>query len=211
MRRPGTGGFTLLEVTVSFALLLLATAMMMALFVPSMSLFRRQTGKSDVYRGCLMLMEKFQVGTLNSQLETMTISSNNQAMCWQLTNETIPFSSATGEPLLTPDFAIIYYEPNDKRVYYKEYRASGLPSGNQPGFLSRPELDLACSSNSSATRVLAREVVEFELSDKDGDTSIIEPPLTLRVTCEVNTKGTETNDVETFTLESKATPRSRRW
>ena len=109
MKRRADSGFTLLEVLVSFSVLLLATGMMVALFIPSMSLFRRQTGKSDSYRNCLMMMEKFQMNILNSQTETVTISTDGQAISWQeVVDSSQPFSGTTGDAQMSPDFGVIF-------------------------------------------------------------------------------------------------------
>ena len=89
MRLRGRG-ITLIEVLVSLSLVSIVTLMLLALFVPSMSLFRRQTGKSDSYRGCLMLLEKFRVGLMNSQMETVTISPTGHAISWQMIEDDPP-------------------------------------------------------------------------------------------------------------------------
>ena len=202
--------FTLSEVLVSFTVLLIATAMMVALFVPSMSLFRRQTGKSDTYRNCLMMMEKFQLSVMNSQIETMTVALDGQALGWQEVEETQPFSGTTGDARMSPDFGIIFYDAGTKNVYYTRAEgAGGAP--DEPAVLSYGALDSACSTGSRFSRVMARDIVEFTISDRDGNLDILEPPLKLTIVCEVDTRGTETNDVESFRLVCSAAPRSRRW
>lgn len=203
-------GFTLMEVLVSFTILLLAMGMMIALFIPSMSLFRRQTGKSDSYRNCLMLMEKFQISVMNSQLESMTVALNGQAISWQEFDETQPFSGTTGDARLSPDFGVIFWDPGTERVYYT--RDEGVSTDpNIPAVLSLTDLAGACNVSSKASRALAQNVVEFQITDKDGDVQIIEPPLRMSMTCEIDTRGQETNDTETFQLTTSVTPRSRRW
>ena len=209
--KPARGGVTLLELIVSFTLIIVATAMMVGLFVPSMSLFRRQTGKSDAYRGCLMLMEKFRIGLLNSQLETVTVDPAGHGISWQLVQDNPPFSASTGDAMMSPDFGVLYYQESDKKVYYKVYRFPGAAGLNQPSILGLADLNAARTSHSSRTLVLARDIVEFNITDKDGDVSILEPPLQLSIKCEINTKGQETNDVEVFSLQSSVTPRSMRW
>lgn len=204
-------GVTLLEILVSFTLIIVATAMMVGLFVPSMSLFRRQTGKSDAYRGCVMLMEKFRIGLLNSQLETVTVDPAGQGISWQLVQDDPPFSASTGDAMMSPDFGVLYYQESETRVYYKVYRFPGAAGLDQPSILGIADLNAARSSNSSQTRVLARDIVEFKITDKDGNVALLDPPLQLSITCEINTKGRETNDVERFSLQSSVTPRSMRW
>jgi len=209
--RSSQEGFTLLEVTVSFGLIIVATAMIAALFVPSMSLFRRQTGKSDSYRGCIMLMEKFRIGLMNAQMETVTIAADKQAMSWQLVEDTTPFSASTGDPVMSKNFAILYYVPEEKKVYYKVHEFTGAAGPSQPSILGLADLAQAIVDPSSRTRVIGRNIVEFEISDKNGGVAILEPPLSLRITSEIDTRGQETNDVEKFSLETSVTPRSMRW
>ena len=204
-------GFTLFETLVSFGLLLLATGMMVALFVPSMSLFRRQTGKSDTYRGCLMLMEKFRIGLMNSQLETVTVHPNGRAVSWQLVEDNPPFSGTSGDALMSQNFAILYYVEDENRVYYKVYPYAGAGGADQPSILSIADLDTAIVADSNRNNVIGRNIVEFEITDKDGDVGLLEPPLTLSIVSEVDTKGQETNDEETFSLTTSVTPRSMRW
>jgi hypothetical protein len=200
-----------MEVLVSFGLLLLATGMMVALFVPSMSLFRRQTGKSDSYRGCLMMMEKFRVGLLNAQMETLTIAADGKAVSWQLVQEDPPFSGTSGDPLMSPDFGVIFYQAAEQKVYYKTYHDGSSAGPDRPAVLDLPELGLACNSNSPETRVLAQNIVEFQIEDKNGNVTLLEPPIRLTIKCEIDTKGTETNDVEAYQLTTSVSPRSMRW
>ncbi|MFA7483763.1 MAG: hypothetical protein WC314_24910 [Vulcanimicrobiota bacterium] len=204
-------GFTLSEVVVSFTVLLIATTMMIALFIPSMSLFRRQSGKSDSYRDCLLLMEKFQMSILNSQIETVTVATDAQAISWQEVKDGVqPFSGTTGDPQMSPDFGVIFYDSSQQRVYYT--RAEGAGAGpNEPAILSQSALNSSRNISSKASKVLARNIVQFVITDKDGDTAIIEAPLKLSITCEIDTSGTETNDTESYQLVSSVTPRSRRW
>jgi type II secretory pathway pseudopilin PulG len=211
MTRSGHKGFTLMEVLVSFTVLLLATGMMVALFIPSMSLFRRQTGKSDSYRNCLMMMEKFQMSILNSQTETVTISLDGQAISWQeFVDTSQPFSGTTGDAQMSPDFGVFFYDPQTLNVYYTKKEGAGL-GPNDPAILSLSDLAGARNISSKASRVQARNITQFYLSDKDGDVLILEPPITLSMTCEIDTKGQETNDTESFQLTASVTSRSRRW
>lgn len=204
-------GMTLIEVLVSFSLLAIVTAMILALFVPSMSLFRRQTGKSDSYRGCLMLIDKFRVGLMNSQLETVTIATSNHAISWQLIEEDPPFSAATGDALMSPRFGVLYYKPQEQKVYYKVHEHSGAASPNDPSILSLEDLNTAIDTDSNRTYVIGRNITEFSVADKDGDVAILEPPISLAIKCEVDTKRIGNNDVESFALQSSVTPRSMRW
>lgn len=204
-------GFTLVETIISFGLLLLATAMMVALFIPSMSLFRRQTGKSDSYRGCLMLMEKFRIGLMNAQMETVTVHNSGDAVSWQLFEEDPPFSGTSGDALMSKNFAILYYKEEEKKVYYKVFEFGGAAGSDQPSVLSQSDIESAIASTSTRTQVIGRNIVEFDISDKDGDLGILEPPLSLNIVSEIDTRGQETNDVETFGLETSVTPRSMRW
>lgn len=203
-------GFTLVEVIVSFGLLILATGMMVMLFIPSMSLFRRQTGKSDSYRGCLMLMEKFNIGVMNSQMESVTVHPTGDAIAWQLVEDSPPFSGTSGDALMSENFAILYYKEDEKKVYYKIYE-SGSSTSDQPRALGNGELEAAIDANASRTRVIGRNIVEFDITDKDGDLDILEPPLSLSIVSEIDTRGQETNDEETFGMEISVTPRSMRW
>ncbi len=199
-----------MEMMVALSLILIATALLASLFVPSMSLFRRQSGKSDVYRGCLMVMDRFRTGLMNSQFETITIDPTGSAVSWQLTRDDVPFSGVTGDPLLTPDFGLLYYKAGEQKVYYKVHTAS-VTVLDRPTYLSLSDLLLARDTHSPRTQVIGRNVVEFKITDKDGDIALLEPPLRLTVTCEVDTKGRETNDVERFVLAASVTPRSMRW
>lgn len=204
-------GVTLSEVLVSLTLLALITGMMVALFVPSMSLFRRQSGKSDSYRNCLMMMEKFQLSILNSQTETISISLDGQAISWQeFVDSSQPFSGTTGDAQMSPDFGVIFYDMGTQKVYYTKSEGAGA-GPNDPAVLSLGDLAAARNISSKASRVLAHNIAQFYLSDKDGDVVILEPPITLSITCEIDTTGKETNDIESFQLTASVTPRSRRW
>lgn len=201
---------TLIETMVAMSLLLIVTTLMVSLFVPSMSLFRRQSGKSDVYRGCLLVLDRFRVGILNSQLETVTVDPAGSGLSWQLGKDGVPFSGVSGNPIMTSDFAMLYHTAEEKKVYYKVYKAA-LADPEKPASLALPEYRLGLAAFSNRTQVVGRNVVDFKITDKDGDLALIETPLILKVTCEVDTTGRETNDVERFTLSTSVTPRSMRW
>ena len=204
-------GMTLIEVLVSFSLVSIVTLMIIALFVPSMSLFRRQTGKSDSYRGCLMLLEKFRVGLMNSQVETVTISPTGHAISWQMIEDDPPFSASTGDALMSPEFAILYYKEDEKKVYYKLYNNGGSGPPDQPSILSLSDLDTAINSPSQKTYVIGRNITEFQITDKDGDVAILEPPISLTITSEIDTEHIGNNDSESFRVQASVTPRSMRW
>lgn len=210
MTRPENKGFTLIEVLVSFTILLLAMGMIVVLFVSSMSLFRRQSGKSDSYRNCMMLVEKFQLSILNSQMETLTVALDGGAVSWQEFEEAQPFSGTTGDARMSPDFGVIYWDDTTQKVYYTRAEGEG-GAPDEPAILDLATLDLARNVSSKASRVLASKIVQFNVTDKDGNVEIIEPPLRMSMTCEVDTNGQETNDVEVFQLSTSVTPRSRRW
>lgn len=210
MTRSQKGGFTLTEVLVSFTVLLLAMGMMIALFISSMSLFRRQSGKSDSYRNCMMLMEKFQMSIMSSQIETVTVAQDGGAVCWQEFEEAQPFSGTTGDARMSPDFGVIFWDSAKQKAYYtKAEGAGGAP--DEPAILSFADLESARNISSKASRVLAHNIVQFTITDSNGDVLIIDPPLRLSMTCETDTNGTETNDKEVFQLTTSVTPRSRRW
>ena len=210
MRLRGRG-ITLIEVLVSLSLVSIVTLMILALFVPSMSLFRRQTGKSDSYRGCLMLLEKFRVGLMNSQMETVTISPTGHAISWQMIEDDPPFSASTGDALMSPEFAILYYKEDEKRVYYKLYNSGTSGPPDQPSFLSLSDLNTAIGSPSNKTYVIGRNITEFRITDKDGDVTLLEPPLTLTIKSEIDTEHIGNNDSESFRVQASVTPRSMRW
>lgn len=189
---------------------LLATTLLVSLFIPSMSLFRRQSGKSDVYRGCLMVIDRFRTGLMNSQLETVTVETNGEGISWQLSQDDPPFSGVTGDPVLTPDFGMLFYSATENKVYYKVYPLAGTDP-DIPAILSLADFQTARTTHSARTQVVGHHVVDFKITDKDGDIALLEPPLRLSVTCEVDTKGRETNDVERFSLSTSVTPRSMRW
>jgi len=158
-----------------------------------------------------MLMEKFRIGLMNTQLETVTVAPTGHTISWQKFEEAQPFSGATGDALMSPDFLILHYQEDEERVYLKEYRSSTAAPSDEPSALTQAELTSAVGANSERSWVLARNIVEFAISDKDDTFDILEPPLSLAITCQYDTKGTATNDFERFSLETNVTPRSARW
>lgn len=199
-------GVSLVEVMIAGGLLLLVTAMMIALLLPSFSLFRKQGGQSDAYRACLQTIEKFRLEMLNTQLECLTITPDLQAIAWQETLADPPFSVTSGEPLMNDIFTVLHYR--DRRVLITRSEPSGTGTSTIP---SRLSLDKVMELRARQTRVLARDITAFEVRDNDPDSPLTTPPIRMSLTCTINTKGRASNDEESFKMNVTVTPRSQRW
>ncbi len=204
-------GYTLLEVIVASSLMLVILSLMVALLVPSFSLFRRQSGKSDSYRACLLLVHRFQQELQNSMLETVTIAVDHQAVAWQLGNVDPPFSASSGQPIMADRFSVLFYETQEQKVYLQQAAGSAGGPSTIPQRLTLPEIDFCRSNTDSSRRVMAHSITDFRVTDDDNNLDLMRPPLHLSLTCVIETTGTETNDEESFTLTASVTPRSVRW
>lgn len=206
------GGFTLPEILVAASLLAILVALMVALLVPSFSLYRRQSGKSDTYRTCHLLVEKFTQGLLNSQLETVTILDDSQAISWQQGQPDPPFSATSGQTLMSNRFHALHWDMVAGRVIMEDFELSSAESSSVlPTRLEPAQLAGLRTSISPTERVVALNVTQFAINDNDDNLELLHPPLRLSITCTVSTRGTATNDEENFSMEASVTPRSRRW
>lgn len=199
-------GFTLVEVLVSLGLLLLVMAMMISLLLPAFSLFRRQGGHSDAYRACLQAVERIRLELLNTQLETLTIAPDQQAISWQEPSTMPLFSATSGEPLMSDTFTVLHYQ--ERRIFLTSTASQGRAPSTQTFRLAPQELE---SARIPTGRVLARDITEFSLSDNDPDSVLVAPPLRFTLTCTVPTKGRQSQDEESFQMHATFTPRSQRW
>lgn len=205
-------GFTLPEILVAATLMVILVALMVALLVPSFSLFRRQSGKSDTYRSCHLLVEKFTQGLMNTQLETVTILTDGQAISWQQGQATPPFSAASGQTLMVNRFHALHWASEQSRVIMENEEVTSLESSSVlPARMEPTQLASLRTALSPTERVVAHHVTSFRITDNDDNLELLHPPLKLSVTCTVSTRGTATNDEEEFSMEASATPRSRRW
>lgn len=209
MRR--TRGFTLPEILIASGLLLLMLVMMVGLLVSSFALFRRQSGKSETYRGCRLLVDSFKKGLMNSQLETVTISSDGHAISWQRGEPDPPFSATSGEAIMSQDFSVLHWLSAEGRVVHERFQSSAPASSVIPFRLDPSTLSNVRTQSSASERTVVRDVTELSITDDDGDPLLLHPPLLLTVTCQVGTKGTATHDYEDFSMAASVTPRSRRW
>lgn len=204
MRRPQ--GVTLLEVTIAAGLFLLITAMMISLLVPSFALFRKQGGQADAYRACLQAVGRFRLEMLNTQLESLTLTPDGQAIAWQETQLDPPFSGTSGEPMMSDVFSALHYR--DGRVLLTRGEPTGAGPSTIPTQLS---LDEVAALRDRPSRTLAHDVTAFQVSDSDADPALLSPPLRMSLTCTVDTRGRASQDQESFSMNVTITPRSQRW
>lgn len=199
-------GITLIEVMIASGLLLLVTVMMIALLLPAFSLFRKQGGQSDAYRACLQTVERFRVEMLNTQLESLTLTPDRQAISWQETQFEPPFSGTSGEPLMSDVFTVLHHR--DSQVLLTRTEPSGAGPSTIP---SRLSLEEVATLRARQTRTLARDITAFEVRDNDPDSPFVTPPIRMSLTCTVDSRGTATLDEESFSMDVTVTPRSARW
>lgn len=202
----GQKGITLIEVMITSGLFLLVTVMMIALLLPSFSLFRKQSGQSDAYRACLQTVERFRLEMLNTQLESLTLTPDRQAIAWQEVQTDPPFSGTSGEPISSDVFTVLHYR--DERVLLTRTDPSGAGPSTIPSRLGLEEIEVLRTRQS---RVLARDITAFEVSDNDPDSPLISPPIRMALSCTIDTKGRASNDEESFRMSVTVTPRSQRW
>lgn len=209
MRR--SSGVTIVEMLVGMGLLVLVTAMMISLLLPSFALFRRQSGQSDAYRSCLLLVDRFRQELLNTQLETITIAPDFGAISWQKSQAEPPFSGTNGEPMMEDKFQVLFYESSGGHVFLVEVPGSGSGVSTIPSRLTPEALESLRSPSAGEPRTLARDITAFQVTDGDSTLPLISPPFRLTITCTIDTKGRETNDQESFSMTASVTPRSQRW
>lgn len=202
----GQRGVTLIEVMIAFGLLMIVMVMMIALLLPAFSLFRKQGGQSDAYRACLQTVERFRWEMLNTQLESITLSPDQEAIAWQEAQRDPPFSGTSGEPLMSDVFTVLHYR--DKRILLTQSEPSGVDPSTIP---SRLTLDEVGALRARSTRTLARDITAFEVSDNDPSSPLTTPPIRMSLTCTIDTKGRASNDEESFQMNVTVTPRSQRW
>jgi hypothetical protein len=198
----------MIELLVASTILLVGVALMLSLLWPSVSLFRKQSGMSDSYRTCLLMVNRFRQSMLNSQLETVTIATDKQAISWQKMQDDPPFAGTTGAPIMEDTFFVLFL--HDKKIFLKEVPGSGGAASTTPSRL--PLAALAEHRESLAdTRTLARDVTAFQVTDGDDNLPLLDAPLRLSITCTVSTYGRASHDSEDFSMSCSVTPRSQRW
>lgn len=209
MRRRAA--FTLIEILTVAFLSLIVLGLVLALMVPSFSLYRKQAASSTTYQSALVFIHRVTQGLLNTQLESVTIGDNPPAISWQKIDTERGFSVSTGEPIMDDRFVIMYYDQATRRILSEEVPAPPSASDTLPVRLSDSQLRDFCNNVSGDEAVVAREVTLVEFTDADEDVTLLNPPIRVSVECTVDTSEGGAIKEEKFAMTARVTPRSMRW
>ena len=211
MRRTGT---TLLELVVAIGLLGVVTFLLMQLFLPSMWMFNRQQSNSESFQNSMFLTQRLQIELTHSCWETVTLVQNPPAATvgWALSfRPVLRYSASSGNPIVEESFLVYFHNPAQKKVYFFPWVPTVPAGGEFPLKLTPGDLSAAClnSQNVRERRMLTRYVSEFSFTDRDGDLTVLDPPLQFHLVVQVpdpNNRG-----VETTTTDIPLQCRNVRW
>ncbi|HXE71639.1 MAG TPA: hypothetical protein VNO81_03180 [Candidatus Nitrosotenuis sp.] len=189
------------------------------LLVPSLLLFRLEAGRNEVQQAALTFMHRLQKEMLNTDLATVSLGEEPPSLAFQEMDEADPYDVGTGRPKFSPWFVLYYYDSQQQAVVWKRWPPEPPARGSYtfedptlPQALGAGYLSAVCSQSNGTERVLVRGVSSLEISDMDGDPSILHPPLAFTIICRVDVSGGggEKRE-EVYTLTSRLLPRNVGW
>jgi len=133
-----------------------------------------------------------------------------------------PYDTTSGVPKLDEKFVVLYYDSDGRRVITKEWppkppdlNGYNFASLDEPLCLSVGDLQSICNNKNGTERVLVKNVKKLEITDEDGDTTMLTPPLKLAITCSAPSRGGERaqngEQEEEFSTTVSVFPRNVRW
>lgn len=213
--------FTLLETLIALFLFGVVSALMLALFFPSMWMFQAASARNDAQQTVLLLVTRVRDGLLNTSLDTVTLSSDPPAVSFRAPREESPFDPVSGTPQFASHYSVARYDPNVDKVYWRSWppeppaatalsRSYDFSQALVPA-LERADLALICAHPNSEERVLGDHVDVFSVSDSDADPAVLTPPLQIVVGCSLTNPGPGTRKEERYDMTVQVTPRCQRW
>jgi len=216
--------FSLAEMIVALFLLGTMMAMALALFFPTLWMFRAESGRNDVQQSVLLLTNRLRTALLNTATEWVSLAPDGSALSVRSLNEQSPFDPVSGAAQFRPEFVVYHYQAARRRVLTRPW-PPGPPSPSDTSVLERaydfasPTLEklsgvdllTICSQTSPEERVLAREVELFTVYDQDASAALLTPPIQVRVACKIDNVGAAAGKSERYELTFSVTPRSQRW
>lgn len=208
-------GLTLAELLMAMFLLATVTSMMMMLLFPSLWMWRAEQAHSEVQQGVLVACSRLQQMLLNCQLESLTVSTAPAGIALQeVVSDSAGFDAVSGNPILESQVQVVYYDSGSRKVIQKTWKdtpaLAGISFTSTPCHLVRlsPAHIAQVSSSGLQPRTMATNVEVFEISDQDKDLTVINPPLTIRVRCQLTLL--QSPKQEAFEMTVAVTPRSLR-
>ena len=220
--------FSLLEVIVAAGLALLVLVLLAELFLPSLWLYQKEQAQSEVHQSALLLQQKLERELTNTCLETLTIlpDGNDWLLSWAAVDA---YNPATRGPLYDREgeFTLARYQAATRQFQFGKGKHDDIPldrfgtNSPQAPRLSNQQLKEVFNNTGKGKlthplRILVRNLAEFTVSDKNGDTdfSIFFPPLQFhiltRATIPTPTSSSQPRQ-EQAELTCTLTPRVRRW
>lgn len=204
-------GFSLVEMTVAMLVFGLVLTVIAQLLVPSFTLFGIHTASSESQLQALMFSQRLQGELLNTYSETVTVLENPPTIALHPVRQSgVPFASSDGKPLMEDHFLVFTLDAgkNEIRVLRRSPSNYDFSQSTQPLKLAPQDLVALVGSQAAEDRVLARDVVGLQLSDRNGPVSNnIVWPLKVTVEAEIKTRSRTERWQGTVT----ATPRNTRW
>ncbi|MBX3167979.1 MAG: hypothetical protein KF760_11230 [Candidatus Eremiobacteraeota bacterium] len=220
--------FTLVEVVVAAGLSLLMLGLLAELFLPSLWLYQKEQATSEVHQSALLVRQKLERELVNTCLETMTIYQDGEdwLLSWAAVDD---YDPVTRGPLYDQrgEFSLACYRAQQRKLLLGRGKHTGVPlttfannSSSAPRLSIKQLHDIFEQSGGGSLttplRVLARNIVEFSVTDQSGDADFSNffPPLRFHVVAQSAvpaSSSTGQQPQQRAELECTLTPRVRRW
>lgn len=214
--RTDRRGLSLVEILLVCGLLLIITGLIAKALVPSFTLFHTELSGTELFQSAIMMTQRFKVDVANSMASTITLDPDKTRISYLPKDMSQPMEPGTARPRFARSFAILYYEPQGRRIYFKlwpkpgQSPPPGLFDGTLPPRLTLAQLQAATSSLNGTERPLVWDVEECEFYDSDTS-DILTLPVRLRFVVSRKERKGGSEDLLRRTLAVEAYPRSVEW
>jgi hypothetical protein len=190
-------------------------ALIMGLFFPSIWMWKSQQAYSDVQQACMIATTRLEQRLLNCQMESLVLLPDGHTVSFQqVVSNGGGFDVARGNPVLQSRVNIVYLDRINRQIREKIW--AGQPPVTGVDFLALPnhlvrltsaQIQALVSDNSLRSDPLAHFIESFEISDSDGDISLITLPLVVKVKCKLT--DAQSTKREEHEMHFKISPRSQ--
>jgi prepilin-type N-terminal cleavage/methylation domain-containing protein len=208
-------GFSLIEMLVVMFLMGTIGALIMGLFFPSIWMWKSQQAYSDVQQACMIATTRLEQRLLNCQMESLVVLSNGHTLCFQqvVTNGG-GFDVAQGNPVLESRINIVYLDSQNRQIREKVWSGQPVLTGvdftalpNHLVRLNPTQISQLIGNSALRSEALAHFIESFEISDSDGDTTLLTLPLVVKVRCKLTEA--QSTKREEHEMVFKISPRSQ--
>lgn len=190
-------------------------ALIMGLFFPSIWMWKSQQAYSDVQQACMIATTRLEQRLVNCQMESLVLLPDGHSLSFQqVATNGGGFDVARGNPVLQSQVNIVYLDSTSRQIREKIWASQPPLAGvdflaipNHLVRLTPVQIQGLINENALRSDALAHFIESFEISDSDGDISLLTLPLVVKVKCKLT--DAQSTKREEHEMQFKISPRSQ--